>query len=34
MPGTLTVWMAVAIQNRWFWRAMLVRLLSVTLKYD
>jgi hypothetical protein len=28
MPGTLTVWMAEAIQNRWFWMAVLVRLLS------
>jgi len=28
MPGTLTAWMTAAIQNRWFWRAVLVRLPS------
>jgi hypothetical protein len=28
MPGTLTVWMAAVIQNRWFWRAVLVTLLG------
>jgi hypothetical protein len=28
MPGTLTVWKAAVIQNRWFWRAVVVTLLG------
>jgi hypothetical protein len=28
MPGTQTAWTTAAIQNQWFWRAVLVRLPS------